>query len=102
MKRLLASLLILLAVGNLLGSNAFNMAIFAVLELATPAPLFPQLDPAHAISALFAVVLMALGVGAIVYRARTRFALIEPSSLLMLATYLAALAALYAQTVAAR
>jgi len=40
-------------------------------------------DPGHALSGLFAVVLMGLGLGAIVYRAKKRFALIEPSSLLI-------------------
>jgi len=88
-----------LAVGNLFGSNAFNMVIFPVLDLASPAGnVLGNADPAHALSAFFAVVLMGLGLAAIVFRARRRLALLEPSSLLMLVTYVAALVALYTRT----
>jgi cation:H+ antiporter len=80
-----------LAVGNLFGSNAFNMAIFLPLDLAQPASLFAALDPNHALSGIFAVVLMSLGLAAIVYRAKRRFAMLEPDSLLMLAAYVVAL-----------
>jgi cation:H+ antiporter len=86
-----------LAIGNLLGSNGFNMAVFLVLDLAQPGPFFAVLDPAHAITGLFAVVLMALGVGALVYRAERRVALLEPSSLGILAGYVLAVSLLYAR-----
>jgi len=77
-----------LAVGNLFGSNAVNMAIFLPLDAAQPgAAIFAALDPGHAISALFAVVLMSLGLAAIVYRAEQRFALIEPDSVVMVVVY---------------
>jgi cation:H+ antiporter len=76
-----------LAVGNLFGSNAFNMAIFLPLDLAQPGSLFATLDPNHALSGLFAVVLMGLGLAAIVYRAKGRFAMLEPDSLLILVAY---------------
>jgi cation:H+ antiporter len=80
-----------LAVGNLFGSNACNMAVFLALDLAQPGNIFAALDPSHAMSALFAVVLMSLGLAAIVYRAKRRFAMLEPGSLLMLAGYVLAL-----------
>jgi cation:H+ antiporter len=89
-----------LAVGNLFGSNAFNMAIFLALDLAQPGSLFAVLDPSHALSALAAVVLMSLGVAAIVYRAKRRFAMLEPDSLLMLVAYCAAILLLYFRTAA--
>jgi cation:H+ antiporter len=76
-----------LAVGNLFGSNAFNMAIFFALDAAQPGSLFAAIDPSHALSALFAVILMSMGVAAIVYRAERRFAMLEPDSLLMVLTY---------------
>jgi cation:H+ antiporter len=84
-----------LAVGNLFGSNAFNMAILLPLDLAQPGSLFAVVDPSHALSGLFAVVLMSLGVAAIVYRAKRRFAMVEPDSLLILAAYVVALWLLY-------
>jgi cation:H+ antiporter len=90
-----------LAVGNLFGSNACNMALFFALDLAQPGNLFAGLDPSHAVSALFAVVLMSLGLAAIVYRAKRRFAMLEPGSLLMVAAYVLALWLLYDHTVGA-
>ncbi len=88
-----------LAVGNLFGSNAFNMAIFLPLDLAQPGSLFAALDPSHAVSGLFAVVLMSLGLAAIVYRAKHRFAMLEPDALLMLVAYAVALWLLYSHSV---
>jgi cation:H+ antiporter len=80
-----------LAIGNLFGSNAFNMAIFLALDLVHPgASIFAALSPAHVPSALFAVVSMSLGLAAIVYRAERRFWMIEPDSALMILVYLAA------------
>lgn len=79
-----------LAVGNLFGSNAFNMVIFFLMDVASPTPIFAVLDPTHAVTALFALVLMALGAAAIVYRAERRYWMIEPDSLLMVAIYLVA------------
>ena len=76
-----------LAVGNLFGSNACNMAVFFALDLAQPGNVFAALDPSHAMSGLFAVVLMSLGLAAIVYRAKRRFAMLEPGSVLMLVGY---------------
>jgi cation:H+ antiporter len=85
-----------LAVGNLFGSNAFNMVVFLPMELAhRGGPLFPLLDPSHALTAFFAVILMAIGLAAIVYRAERRHALVEPGSVLMVICYLLALWALY-------
>jgi cation:H+ antiporter len=86
-----------LAVGNLFGSNAFNMAIFLAMDLATPAPIFAALDAGHALGACSAVLLMALGVAAIVYRAERRFALLEPDSVLMIAFYAASAWILYSR-----
>jgi cation:H+ antiporter len=89
-----------LAVGNLFGSNAFNMAIFLGLDLAMPgSSIFAAIDPSHALSGLFAVALMSLGLAAIVYRAERRFAMIEPGSAAMLLVYLLAVVTLYAEVV---
>lgn len=91
-----------LAVGNLFGSNAFNMCVFFAMDLAHPGgPVFSVLDPAHVVSALFAMLLMALGLAAIVYRAERRFALLEPGSALMFLVYVFGLWTLYARTAGA-
>jgi cation:H+ antiporter len=85
-----------LAVGNLFGSNAFNMSIFFWLELANPGgSLFSEASGAHALSGLFAIVMMSLGLAAIVYRARKRFTMLEPDSALIVLAYALALWILY-------
>ncbi|HSB20589.1 MAG TPA: hypothetical protein VLD85_11315 [Anaeromyxobacteraceae bacterium] len=65
------------------------------LDLVQPGNLFAALDPSHALSGLFAVVLMSLGLAAIVYRAKRRFAMLEPDSLLIFVAYWVALWLLY-------
>jgi cation:H+ antiporter len=84
-----------LAVGNLFGSNAFNMALLLCLDAAQPGNLFASVDPHHAISGLIAVVLMTIGLAGIVYRAEHRFTMSEPTSALMAIAYLFGVATLF-------
>lgn len=77
-----------LAVGNLFGSNAFNMAGLFVADVAyRSGPLMSTLDPIHAVTGLWGIVLMTIGLMGIIYRAEKRFFFIEPDSLLMIAAY---------------
>lgn len=77
-----------LAVGNLFGSNAFNMAVLVVADVAyRPGPLLASVAPAQAMAALLGIVLMALGVMALVSRAERRRSPVEPWSLLMVIVY---------------
>ena len=88
-----------LAVGNLFGSNGFNMAIFFALDLAkSGGSIFSGLDPLHAVSALFGVMLTSMGLAAIIYRAERRFAMIEPGSILIVVTYLLGIWLLYTRS----
>lgn len=87
-----------LAAGNLFGSNAFNMSLFVVLDAVHGAPLLSEVDAAHTISALVAIALMAAGLSALVYRAKRRFSLLEPSGTAMLLIYLAGLVLVYPAT----
>lgn len=85
-----------LAVGNLFGSNAFNMLILLPLDVANgPTSIFADASPLHALTGLFGVVLMGLGLAAILYRAQRRFALLEPDSALMVLFYFLALGTLF-------
>ena len=78
-----------LAVGNLFGSNAFNMALLFVADLAYwNGPLLAAVDSTHAVTALVSMLLMTVGIMGIMYRAEKRFLLIEPDSALMIAGYL--------------
>jgi Kef-type K+ transport system membrane component KefB len=49
----------------------------------------------HVLSALVAIVLMAIGIASIVYRSESRFARLEPSSALMLLVYFVGLGLVY-------
>ncbi|MBM4125874.1 MAG: sodium:calcium antiporter [Nitrospira sp.] len=77
-----------LAVGNLFGSNAFNMAAFFFADLAyRQGSLLSAVSTTHALTGLWAIIMMNIGLMGIIYRAEKRFMLIEPDSLLMLIAY---------------
>ncbi|MBM4121276.1 MAG: sodium:calcium antiporter [Nitrospira sp.] len=77
-----------LAVGNLYGSNAFNMAVLFVADAAyRKGPLLNAVDQSHAVTAWISILLMNVGLMGIIYRAEKRFLLIEPDSLLIIAGY---------------
>jgi cation:H+ antiporter len=81
-----------LAVGNLFGSNAFNMAAFFFADAAyRGGGLLSHVSSAHALTALWSILMMNVGLMGIIYRAEKRFMLIEPDSLLMIVLYLAGL-----------
>jgi cation:H+ antiporter len=78
-----------MAVGNLFGSNALNMIMFSILDAASPSgPILASVSAVHALSALIAIALMAIGMAAIAYRAHGRLRMLEPSSTVMVALYL--------------
>lgn len=77
-----------LAVGNLFGSNAFNMAAFFFADLAyRGGGLLSTVSSTHALTALWAIIMMNIGLMGIIYRVERRFRLIEPDSLLMIVVY---------------
>lgn len=85
-----------LAVGNLFGSNAFNMAAFVVLDVVhRDGTIFQALSSTHVLSALMAIVLMGIGIGAIIYRAQARVRLLEPAALLIICGYMVGIALVF-------
>jgi cation:H+ antiporter len=79
-----------MAVGNIFGSNAFNMTILLAMDLAyTPGPVLADVSPAAVLAAQFAVVALALGIVGIQARSGGRYGLLRIESLLILATYAA-------------
>jgi cation:H+ antiporter len=87
-----------MAVGNLFGSNALNMIVFAVLDAVSPSgPILATVSPVHALSALIAIALMATGMAAIAYRAHGRVRMLEPSSTMMVLLYLLGMGVLLAR-----
>ena len=77
-----------LAVGNLFGSNAFNMAAFFFVDVAyRGGPLFNALSDTHALTALWSILLMSAALMGIIYRVEKRYMLIEPDSLAIILGY---------------
>jgi len=84
-----------MAVGNIFGSNAFNMAILLPMDPAyTPGPVLATVSPAAALAAQFAVVALALGIVGIQARSGGRHGLLRLESLLILAIYVGAMVVL--------
>ncbi|MDH5740114.1 MAG: sodium:calcium antiporter [Nitrospira sp.] len=77
-----------LAVGNLFGSNAFNMAAFFFVDVAYQSgPLFNVVSDAHALTALWGILMMSVALMGIIYRVEKRYLLIEPDSLAIILAY---------------
>jgi cation:H+ antiporter len=78
-----------LAVGSLLGSNAFNMAIILVVDLFyLEGPILAHVTSIQAFVGVGAILLMSLVMAGIIHTARTRASRLEPSSWMVLIVYL--------------
>lgn len=83
-----------LAVGNLFGSNAANMTILLILDIAyVKGPILAAVDPAQTTAAIGAILLMALAVAALVGGTETRIRRLEPDAIVLLVAYIGAVAA---------
>lgn len=85
-----------LAIANLLGSNATNMALLLPLDIAyTDGRLLSDVNPVAITPAVAAIVLMAVAVTAVVLKAERRRAPIDPASALLLVVYALGMVAVY-------
>ncbi|MGD9753809.1 MAG: sodium:calcium antiporter [Acidimicrobiia bacterium] len=83
-----------LAVGNLFGSNAANMAVLLVLDIAyLDGPILAAVDPLQTTAAVGAMLLMALAVAALVGGTETRIRRLEPDAVMLLVAYVGAIVA---------
>lgn len=85
-----------LAIGNLLGSNLFDMLILAVDDLAyTKGPIFADISASHAVSAFAAIAMSGIFIVAVLYRSERRlkgtigWASVSLVAVYLLASYLA-------------
>jgi cation:H+ antiporter len=63
-----------MAVGSLLGSNLFNMALLAVDDVVyAPGPLLAAVSPAHLVTAMLAMTMTGTALIALYYRSRQRW-----------------------------
>ena len=72
-----------LALGNLLGSNVFNMVLFFPLDLAYPGQLFADVSTTHALTALMVIVVTAIVIMGQLYQSQRRVRLVEPDGWLI-------------------
>lgn len=79
-----------MAIGNLLGSNLFNIAIVAVDDLFfLKGPILSHVSPLHAVSAMSAIMMTGVAITGLLYRPKTRlFQTVGWASLLLLSLYL--------------
>ena len=85
-----------LAVGNVLGSNAFNMAILLPVDICyRPGSLLQDAEIAHAITGAAVIVVTGIATLGLLYRPPKRFWLIEPGAGLVVILAAASLVALY-------
>jgi cation:H+ antiporter len=86
-----------LAVGNLFGSNALNMATLAVVDAAyVEGPLLSAVSsPSVVVAGVGALLLMALAIALIVGGTETRIKRLEPDAVLLLAAYVGCIAAIW-------
>ncbi len=92
-----------MAVGNLLGSNLFNMVVLAVDDLLyEPGPLLADVTPVHLVTTLIALTMTGTALVALYYRSRRRWwSRADWPSILLVALYVANGALVYLATSAA-
>ncbi|MBI2920971.1 MAG: sodium:calcium antiporter [Planctomycetes bacterium] len=85
-----------LAVGNIFGSNAFNMLLLLPLDLVSPGPLLSSVSGVHAVTGLATVFITAVALSGQLFQVETRRFLIEPDATLVIALTLATYTLLFA------
>jgi cation:H+ antiporter len=84
-----------LAVGNIMGSNTFNMTILLAGDLFYDGSILDAASPTHAITAACVIVVTVVATLAMLYRAEKRYWLIEPDALLIISLVLGSLGLVY-------
>jgi cation:H+ antiporter len=74
-----------LAVGNVFGSNSFNMVLLPILDLAQPGSLLAVVSQTHAVTALAGIIITALAILSQLYRnEKRRISILEPDAVLII------------------
>lgn len=85
-----------LALGNVFGSNAFNIVLLTVLDAALPGSLLATVSQTHALTCFGAVLVTAVAILGQLYQPERRIKLIEPDAVLVLVLVMTILWLLYA------
>jgi cation:H+ antiporter len=73
-----------LVIGNVFGSNAFNMILFVPLDAAHSGSLFADISQSHVVTSLAVIIATAVAVLGQLYHVEKRRRVVEPDALLML------------------
>jgi len=73
-----------LVIGNVFGSNAFNMILFLPLDAVHPGSLFADVSPTHAVTSLAVILATTVATLGQLYHVEKRRRIVEPDALLML------------------
>jgi len=85
-----------LAVGNVLGSNAFNVAVLFILDCVdTSGPMLPAVEPIHAVTLLSAIVATGVVLQIVISPRAPRVWGVSPDALAIIATVLAGIGVVY-------
>jgi cation:H+ antiporter len=85
-----------MAIGNLFGSNLFNIGILAIDDIFFfEGPLFSSIQPQHIVSVLSAIIMMTIAVIGLTYRAGKKSLILSWDALAILAVYLLNVFTLY-------
>lgn len=84
-----------LAIGNVFGSNAFNMILLAPLDALQPQSLFATVSSRHSITCIAAILATEVAVCGQLYQSESRRRLIEPDASLVVFIVIGALALIY-------
>ena len=84
-----------LAIGNIFGSNTFNMVLFAPLDIFYPKVLFSSVKGIHAVTAFSVITATSVAVMGQLYRKKERSRFSEPSSEIVVVLVLAFMYLLY-------
>jgi cation:H+ antiporter len=84
-----------LAIGNIFGSNTFNMTLLAPLDLVHAGPILAAVSPVHAVTACATILVTAVAVMGQLYQVEKRVLLLEPDAVLVILLVFAALGLIY-------
>jgi cation:H+ antiporter len=84
-----------LALGNIFGSNTFNMMLLVPLDFVSEGPILASVSPTHVVTCLSTIVITAVAVMGQLYQVEQRKRIVEPDALLVITLVIAALAAIF-------
>lgn len=84
-----------LAIGNIYGSNAFNMVLLLPLDLFFPGSLLAAVSPTHAVTCLATILITSVALMGQLYQVESRIRFLEPDAWLVIALVIGSLGMVY-------